>query len=46
MENNVLLYNSGGGIGDSIQILDLISTLKHELKNKTTPRIMIKSINL
>jgi len=33
MENNVLLYNSGGGIGDSIQILDLISTLKHELKN-------------
>ena len=29
----VLLYNSGGGIGDAIQILPLISTLKSELKN-------------
>jgi len=33
MINNILLYNSGGGIGDSIQILPLINTLKHELKN-------------
>ena len=33
MINNVLLYNSGGGIGDSIQILPLINTLKNELKN-------------
>tara|TARA_Y100000590_G_scaffold280397_1_gene314998 strand:- start:2079 stop:3068 length:990 start_codon:yes stop_codon:yes gene_type:complete len=28
----ILIYNSGGGIGDSIQILPLISTLKSELK--------------
>jgi len=33
MINNILLYNSGGGIGDSIQILPLINTLKSELKN-------------
>jgi len=33
MINNVLLYNSGGGIGDSIQILPLINTLKSNLKN-------------
>ena len=33
MINQVLIYNSGGGIGDSIQILPLINTLKTELKN-------------
>ena len=33
MINRVLLYNSGGGIGDSIQIIALINTLKNELKN-------------
>ena len=33
MINRVLLYNSGGGIGDSIQILQLIETLKSELKS-------------
>ena len=33
MINRVLLYNSGGGLGDSIQILQLIETLKSELKN-------------
>ena len=33
MINRVLLYNSGGGIGDAIQILPLIDTLKSELKN-------------
>ena len=33
MIKRVLLYNSGGGIGDSIQILQLIETLKSELKN-------------
>ena len=33
MINRVLLYNSGGGIGDAIQILPLINTLKNELKN-------------
>ena len=33
MINNILLYNSGGGIGDAIQILPLIDTIKHELKN-------------
>jgi len=33
MINRVLLYNSGGGIGDSLQILPLISTLKLKLKN-------------
>ena len=33
MINNILLYNSGGGIGDAIQILALIITFKRELKN-------------
>ena len=33
MNNNILLYSSGGGIGDAIQILPLIETLKTELKN-------------
>ena len=33
MINRVLLYNSGGGIGDAIQLLPLIDTLKSELKN-------------
>ena len=33
MINRVLLYNSGGGIGDSLQILPLIETLKSEFKN-------------
>ena len=33
MINRVLLYNSGGGIGDSIQMLPLLNTLKNELKN-------------
>ena len=33
MINRVLFYNSGGGIGDAIQILPLINTLKKELKN-------------
>jgi len=33
MINRVLLYNSGGGIGDSLQILPLIYTLKLKLKD-------------
>jgi len=33
MINRVLLYNSGGGLGDSMQILQLIETLKSELIN-------------
>ena len=33
MINRVLLYNSGGGIGDALQILPLIFTLKFKLKN-------------
>ena len=31
--NRILLYNSGGGLGDSIQILPLINTLKSNFKN-------------
>jgi ADP-heptose:LPS heptosyltransferase len=31
--NRVLLYNSGGGVGDAIQILPLINTLKTNFKN-------------
>ena len=31
MTNRVLFYNSGGGIGDAIQILPLLNTLKKEL---------------
>ena len=33
MTNRVLFYNSGGGIGDAIQILPLLNTLKKELKD-------------
>ena len=33
MLNRVLLYNSGGGIGDAIQLLPLIDTLKSEFRN-------------
>ena len=33
MIKKLLIYNSGGGIGDSIQLLPLINTLKNELKN-------------
>ena len=33
MINRVLFYNSGGGIGDALQILPLIDTLKAEFKN-------------
>ena len=33
MINRVLLYNSGGGVGDALQILPLINTLKNEFKN-------------
>ena len=33
MINRVLLYNSGGGIGDAIQILPLLNTLKNEFRN-------------
>jgi ADP-heptose:LPS heptosyltransferase len=33
MINRVLFYNSGGGVGDAIQILPLIDTLKTQLKN-------------
>ena len=33
MLNSILLYNSGGGIGDSIQLIKLINTLESEFKN-------------
>ena len=33
MVNRVLLYNSGGGIGDAIQLLPLIDMLKSEFRN-------------
>lgn len=32
MLNRILIYNSGGGIGDAIQILPLINSLKKEFK--------------
>ena len=33
MIKKLLIYNSGGGIGDSIQILNLIETIKKEFTN-------------
>ena len=33
MINRLLFYNSGGGIGDAIQILPLINTLKKEFNS-------------
>ena len=33
MINRILLYNTGGGIGDAIQLLPLIDSLKKEFKN-------------
>ena len=44
MINNILLYNSGGGIGDAIQILPLIDTLKRELRNINIPDTESKHI--
>ena len=29
---NILLYNSGGGLGDCIQLFDLITSLKIKFK--------------
>ena len=31
--NRILFYNSGGGIGDAVQILPLINALKKHFKN-------------
>ena len=39
MINKVLLYNSGGGVGDAIQILPLINTLKNEFKNRVVRKL-------
>ena len=33
MINRILFYNSGGGIGDAIQILPIINTLRKEFKS-------------
>jgi len=33
MINRVLFYNSGGGVGDAIQILPLINSIKNEYQN-------------
>ena len=33
MINRVLFYNSGGGVGDAIQILPLINSVKNEFQN-------------
>ena len=30
---NILIYNSGGGLGDSIQLFDLVTSLKNNFKN-------------
>ena len=32
MKNRILLYNSGGGLGDSIQLFTLILSLKNHFK--------------
>ena len=32
MINKILLYNSGGGLGDSIQLFPLILSLKNHIK--------------
>ena len=33
MIKSILIYNSGGGIGDSIQIITLINTLRSEFND-------------
>ena len=33
MLNRILIYNSGGGIGDALQIIPLINALKLEFKD-------------
>ena len=33
MSKNILLYNSGGGLGDCIQIFDLVISLKNKFKD-------------
>ena len=32
---NILIYNSGGGLGDSIQLFDLVTSLKINFKGAT-----------
>ena len=33
MCKNILLYNTGGGLGDSIQLFPLVLSLKHHFSN-------------
>ena len=33
MSKNILIYNSGGGLGDSIQLFSLIQSLQNQLKD-------------
>ena len=33
MINNILLYNSGGGLGDSLQLIPIINSLKSHYKS-------------
>ena len=33
MNKNILLYNSGGGLGDCIQIFDLVTSLKNNFND-------------
>ena len=33
MINNILLYNSGGGLGDSLQLIPIINSLKARYKS-------------
>ena len=46
MINQRLFYNSGGGIGDAIQILPLINTLKNELKIQNSIIFVLMKITL
>ena len=32
---NILIYNSGGGLGDSIQLMNLLTSLKYKFSNST-----------
>ena len=32
---NILVYNSGGGLGDCIQLMNLLTSLKYKFSNST-----------
>ena len=43
MTNNILIYNSGGGLGDAIQLIPLILSLKNHFKQSEFYQIITEN---